>query len=55
MQLKKVKVIIRRAIRLENRQFGIITRNKKKDKLLESVLLNDMIIFSNYKLIKKNR
>ena len=52
MQLKRVDVNIRRAIRIKNRQFGIITRNKKKDKLLKSVLSNHIIVFRNYELTK---
>ena len=39
MQLKRVDVSIRRAIIIKNRSFGIIERNKKKDKLLKLVLL----------------
>ena len=51
MQLKRLDANIRRAIKIKNRQFGIIMRNKKKDKLLNS---SHMIIFSNYKLMKYN-
>ena len=53
MLLKRVDVVIRQAIRIKNRYFGIITKNKKSDELLKSVILNHIIIYSNYKLIKK--
>ena len=53
MLLKRVDLVIRRAIRIKNRYFGIITKNKKSDELLKSVVLNHIIIYSNYKLIKK--
>ena len=53
MLLKRVDVVIRQAIRIKNRYFGIITKNKKSDEFLKSVILNHIIIYSNYKLIKK--
>ena len=53
MLLKRVDLVIRRAIRIKNLNLGIITKNKKSDELLKSVILNHIIIYSNYKLIKK--
>ena len=34
MLLKRVDLVIRRAIRIKNRYFGIVTKNKKSDELL---------------------